>query len=424
MLDLKFILKNIDSVKENCKNRNVQVDFDRLLELASKRSELLQKVENLRQQQNQNAAMMKGKLEPEVRQQLIAKGAELKKESLSYDGMLQELEHDLKELRSSIPNMTHPDAPIGKGEDGFRLVKLVGEPRKFDFTPKDHLELGKALDIIDFEGGAKVAGQKFYYLKGDAVLLEQALINFALKTLVSHGFVPHVTPDLARNDVLFGTGFNPRGDEAQIYSIEGTDLSLIATAEITLAGLHAGETFKEESLPMKLAGYSHCFRTEAGAHGKASKGLYRVHQFSKVEMFAFTTPEQSEEMLNTLVSIEEEIFTALGIPYRLIECCSGDLGGPAYRKYDIEAWMPTRDGGGYGEVTSASNCTDYQAARLNIKYKGKKGSSYLHTLNGTAIATSRAIIAVMENYQNEDGSTTIPEVLRPFMGKDKISAKA
>lgn len=423
MLDLKFILKNIEEVKKNSENRNTKIDFEEFQGLAEKRIESLKEIEELRKQQNETAKEMKQPLENSEREKLIEKGSRLKALAAEKEAIAKDAEEKLKVAQSLIPNMSHPDAPVGKGEESNAILKHVGTPREFGFTPKDHVELGKELDILDFEGGTKVSGQKFYFLKGDGVLLEQALINFALKTLINEGFTPHVTPDLAKNSILYGTGFNPRGEEAQIYSIADTDMSLIATAEITLAGLYSGEVIPEKSLPLLLAGYSHCFRTEAGAYGKASKGLYRVHQFSKVEMFAYTKPEDSENLLNKLLAIEEKIFTELEIPYRVIECCTGDLGGPAYRKYDIEAWMPTREGGSYGEVTSTSNCTDYQSRRLNIKYKGNSGSELVHTLNGTAIATSRAIIAILENNQQADGSIVLPEVLVPFMGKKTITKK-
>jgi seryl-tRNA synthetase len=237
---------------------------------------------------------------------------------------------------------------------------------------------------------------------------------------MGEGFTPLTTPDVARNDVLAGTGYIPRGDETQIYSIENTDLSLVATAEITLGGMLAGQIVEAEQLPIKLCGISHCFRTEAGAHGRATRGLYRVHQFTKVEMFAFTLPEQSEAMLNHLRDLECRLFDGLGIPYRVVDTATGDLGGPAYRKFDLEAWMPGR--GEFGEVTSTSNCTDFQSRRLNIRYrqKGEKGTKFLHTLNGTAIAISRAMIAVLENYQQADGTIVVPEALRAFVGKDRI----
>ncbi|HEX8200039.1 MAG TPA: serine--tRNA ligase, partial [Isosphaeraceae bacterium] len=280
----------------------------------------------------------------------------------------------------------------------------------------------------DFDAGAKVAGHGFYFLKNDAVLLELALQQFAIGRLVAHGFTPIITPDLARNAILEGIGFTPRGTETQIYSVEDSDLSLIGTAEITLGGMLADEILDEDRLPLRFVGLSHCFRTEAGAAGRASKGLYRVHQFTKVEMFAFTagTLEASGAMHLELLAIEEEIFGALGIPYRVLDIGTGDLGGPAYRKFDLEAWMPGRgDGGEYGEVTSTSDCTDYQARRLGIRYRpdGQKGTRFVHTLNGTAIALSRALIVILENYQRADGRIDVPEVLRPLMGKDVIGGE-
>ena len=278
-------------------------------------------------------------------------------------------------------------------------------------------------DLIDFEAGARIAGAGFYFLKNDAVLLELALQQYAVNRLIQNGFTPVITPDLAYSEILHGTGYIPRGPETQIYSIENSNLNLVATAEIPLGGMMAGETLDSEELPLKICGISHCFRTEAGAAGRATRGLYRVHQFTKVEMFAFTLPAQSEEMLEQFRQIECELFDSLGIPYRVVDTATGDLGGPAYRKYDLEAWMPGRgEHGAWGEVTSTSNCTDYQARRLNARYKvkGEKGTKFLHTLNGTAIAISRAIIAVMENNQQEDGSIVVPDVLRPYVGKDVI----
>jgi seryl-tRNA synthetase len=323
--------------------------------------------------------------------------------------------------------MTHPDAPVGSGDDANVELRIVGTPRTFSFKPKDHLEIGRALDLIDFETGGKVSGSGFYFLKNDAVMLDLALQQFAMQKLARAGFTPVITPDLARIQILEGIGFNPRGNETQVYSVENTDLCLVGTAEITLGGMLADTVLEEKDLPRRFVGLSHCFRTEAGASGRASKGLYRVHQFTKVEMFAFTTPEQSGPLHLELLNLEEEIFQELGIPYRVIDTCTADLGGPAYRKFDLEAWMPGFfDGGGFGEVTSTSDCGDYQARRLNIRYKseGQKGTRFVHTLNGTAVALSRAIIAILENYQREDGLVDVPAVLVPIMGKTVMGAKA
>ncbi len=325
-----------------------------------------------------------------------------------------------------MPNLTHPDSPIG-GEDASKeLQRGKTDVRPFSFPVQDHVALAEQHNLIDFEGGARVAGHGFYFLKNEAAMLELALQQFTMSFLVGEGFTPMITPDLARGDVLKGVGFIPRGPETQIYSVENQDLSLVATAEITLGGLYAGEVIDAEKLPIKLCGISHCFRTEAGAAGRASRGLYRVHQFTKVEMFAFTTPEQSDAMLNYFRDLECQIFDGLGIPYRVLDMATGDLGGPAYRKFDLEAWMPGRGNGGeFGEVTSTSNCTDYQSRRLDIRYKakGEKGTQLVHTLNGTAVAISRAIIAILENYQQADGSILIPEALRKWMGKDRIGGQ-
>ena len=303
-------------------------------------------------------------------------------------------------------------------------ISTSGKPRSFDFPSRDHLTLARDLDLVDFESAAKVSGQKFYYLKREAALLELALQRFALDKLLPSGFIPIVTPDVARPDVIEGLGFSPRGKESQIYAIADHDLCLIGTSEITLGGMYADKILAEDELPIRLAGISHCFRTEAGAHGRESKGLYRVHQFTKVEMFVFCRPEDSEQQHDDLLRHEREIFDALEIPYRVIDIASADLGVPAYRKFDLEAWMPGRgEDGDWGEVTSTSNCTDYQSRRLKIRFRRageKKKNEFVHTLNGTAISNARAIVAILENHQQEDGSITIPKALVPYMGIDRI----
>ncbi|MFG0332185.1 MAG: serine--tRNA ligase, partial [Maioricimonas sp. JB049] len=358
---------------------------------------------------------------------LIARGKELREQISAQETTLRDVETQLRALQADIPNMTHPDTPRGDEADS-RVVRTWGEKPQFDFQPLDHVELAERLDLIDFESAAKVTGSGFYYLKNEAVLLELALIQYAVQKLRNEGFTLYTTPDLARDDVLEGTGYSPRGPETQIYSIQGTDLSLVATAEITLGGSLKDQIVAVDDLPLKMAGISHCFRTEAGGHGRAARGIYRVHQFTKVEMFGFTRPDAatSDEFLETIVRIEEEIFQGLGIPYQVLDIASGDLGGPAYRKYDLEAWMPGRgEAGSYGEITSASNCTDYQSRRLAIRCKSDewKGTRFVHTLNGTAVAVTRAIIAILENHQQADGSVVVPEVLRPWTGVDRIVPK-
>ena len=425
MLDYKFIKDNLAAVKENIKNRNMTADADIVVELYDKRTALVTKQQELQTKRNENAKSMKQKLDDAKRAGLIEAGKKIKEEVAKVDAELAEIEVKLEEAARQIPNMIHPDAPIGKLDTENLEVKKVGTPRKFDFEPKDHVQIAEELDLLDFDRGTKVSGPKFYYLKNEAVFLEQALIQYALNTLRKHGFELFITPDVAREEVLKGIGFNPRGNESNVYAIEEEGTCLVATAEITLGGYHSGEILDKAKLPLLYGGLSHCFRREAGAAGQFSKGLYRVHQFDKVEMFVYSTPEQSDELHHKLREIEEEIFEGLGLPFHVVDTCSGDLGAPAYRKWDLEAWMPGRNGGEYGEVTSTSNCTDYQARRLNIKYKDDDGKNkYVHTLNGTAIAVGRAMLAILENYQNEDGSVTIPEVLVPFCGFDKIVPKA
>jgi seryl-tRNA synthetase len=416
VLDLRYIRENATAVAENARNRGVEANVDLVVELADRRSELIQDLNELRQQQNQLAKSVGRERDPQARESLIVESRRTKELILEREAELHAVEGRLREEMLQIPNITHPDTPIGRDDTENVELRRVGEIPDFGFTPKDHVELGESLGIIDFEAGTKVAGSKFYFLRGDAVLLELGLVRYALDTLIEHGYEPAITPDLARDEALIGTGFMPRGPETQIYSVEGNDLSLIATAEIPLAGSLTGEILEGESLPIRLAGLSHCFRTEAGSHGRASRGLYRVHQFTKVEMFAFAEPEQSEALHEEMLGIEEEIFGGLDVPYRVVDICTGDLGGAAYRKYDLEAWMPGRDA--FGEITSTSNTTDYQARRLQIRYRRDGGRpQLLHTLNGTAIAVSRALIPILENYQQEDGSVLVPEALVPYVGK-------
>lgn len=421
MLDMRFVRENIDAVRQNIANRGVSVDLDALLELDAGRLVLLREVEAMRKERNEVADAMKSAT-PDTRPALIERGKKLKEDVSAKESDLEMVEKAWREEALKLPNITHPDAPIGKTDDDNKVIDTVGEIRKLE-KPRSHVELAEMHDLIDFERASKTTGAKFYFLKGKLAILEQAMITWAIREMAAEGYMPMSTPDLAKDDVLVGVGFNPRGPEAQIYSIENSDLSLIGTAEITLGGYHKDEILDEASLPIKFAGISHCYRTEAGAYGRESYGLYRVHQFSKVELFVFCAPEQSEAVHAELRRLEERLFQKLGIPYQVVDICTGDLGGPAYRKFDLEAWMWGRGEGkgGYGEVTSTSNCTDYQARRLNVRLRRKDGTlDYAHTLNGTAISLARALIAVLENHQNEDGSITIPEVLVPFTGFDKI----
>ena len=424
MLDRKFIAENPQLVKQNCANRGVAADVDRFVELEGIRKASQAEADQFNRRANEVSKSIGKAKDPEEREARKEEGRRLREQSTEARAKLDQVVQELAAIHASIPNMSHPDAPIG-ADDKSNLELSRGKTAvpAFDFETLDHVQIGEKLDLIDFEAGARVAGAGFYFLKNELVLLDLALQRYALDVLIGEGFTPTTTPDLARNEILHGTGYIPRGPETQIYSIENTDLSLIATAEIPLGGLLAGVTVDAEDLPMKLCGISHCFRTEAGAAGRAGRGLYRVHQFTKIEMFAFTLPDDSEGMLDHLCELECRLFDGLGIPYRVVDTATGDLGGPAYRKFDLEAWMPGRND--WGEVTSTSNCTDFQARRLNARYKvkGEKGTKFVHTLNGTAIAISRALVAILENFQQADGSVIIPEVLRPVVGKERIEAR-
>ncbi|MFC1532505.1 serine--tRNA ligase [Thermodesulfobacteriota bacterium] len=431
MLDIKYIVNNAKEVQKNCEQRLVKCDIEGLISMYREKNSLQNEVDGLRQARNEISSKIKS-ASNETRPQLIEDSKSIKVQLTEKEKVLSELTAKYSDEHGKIPNITHPDSPIGKDDTENLELRRYKPPSRFSFTPKDHIQLGKDLDLIDFESANKVSGSKFYYLKNEAVLLEFALVQHALNVLLEEGFTLISTPDLARDRILEGIGFNPRGKETNVYSIADSDLCLIGTAEITLGGMYADSILKERDLPVKLAGVSHCFRTEAGSYGQFSKGLYRVHQFTKVEMFAFTSPKKSEETHDYFLDIEERLFRSLDIPFRTVDICTGDLGGPAYRKYDLEAWMPGRPGeqkgetGNWGEITSTSNCTDYQARRLNIKYRPEDGgkTEFVHMLNGTAIAVSRALIAILENYQQEDGSVAVPEVLQSLVGKKIIKARA
>jgi seryl-tRNA synthetase len=413
----------------------MKADADAVAALFGKRTELTTELQNLRQRRNANAASMKGGLDPDKRAALVEEGKRLKDAVAVVEAELGAVEKDLDAETRRIPNMAHPDAPIGKEDKDSLEVKRFGKPRRFDFPPKDHVQLGQELDIVDFDSATKVSGVKFYYLKNEGVFLELGLVRYALDILLKKGFTPFITPDVAKESVLEGIGFNPRGAESNVYTLEGEDTCLVGTAEITLGGYYSNVVLPKDKLPLKLAGLSHCFRREAGAAGQFSKGLYRVHQFTKLEMFVYCLPEESDKSHEELRAIEEEIFSGLEIPFRVVDTCTGDLGAPAYRKWDLEAWMPGRNGGApveddslqqvgsWGEVTSTSNCTDYQARRLNVRFKDDGKNRFVHMLNGTAIAVSRAIIALLENFQQADGSVILPKVLVPYCGFERIDRK-
>jgi seryl-tRNA synthetase len=431
MLDIKFVANNAEAVAANCAHRHMPRDVGVIVGTYRARNEAITEMENVRRAMNDNAKAMKGPMPAEQRSELIARGRQLKQDVAVLDTRADELRSELDTMLRALPNMTHPESPSGALDEDHVELSRWGAPRDFaaeGFEAQDHVQLGADLDLIDFESGAAVAGQKFYFLRNEAVLLDLALQRFAIERLMKHGFTPVITPDLARPSILEGIGFNPRGVESQVYSINDHDLCLVGTSEITIGGMLAEQLLTADRLPLKIAGISHCFRTEAGAAGRESRGLYRVHQFTKVEMFIFCHPgaDENDQMISAshhdeLLAIEEELLQALEIPYRVVDVCAGDLGAPAYRKFDIEAWMPGR--GAYGEVTSASNCTDYQARRLNIRARpldGGKKAQFVHTLNGTAIAISRTMLALLENHQQADGSIRIPVALQPYCGLREI----
>lgn len=409
MLDINFIRKNLTEVKKSTAEKGYKTDIDAILKLDDERKALLQKVDALRTERNAIAAKMKGgKPAPE----LIEKGKTLKQDLSSLEAELSQKEDAVKVALKSVPNVIFDDVPLG-GEEKSVEVKKWGEPKKQGI---DHLDFATSRDWVDFERGAKVAGAKFYYLKSDLALLENALLQFGMQKVLEHGFTYMTTPDLVSSRVLEGTGFAPRSSEqSDEYFIEGEDLALIATAEMAITGYHMDEILEEKDLPLLYAGYSACFRKEAGAYGKYTRGLFRVHQFNKLEMYIFCLPEDSKKMHEKILSIEEEIWQALDIPYHIINIAAGDLGAPAAKKYDLEYWSPVNQK--YQELTSCSNCTDFQARSVNVRVRRKDGKvEFVHTLNGTAISLARALVAVLENYATESGKLKVPEVLRPYLG--------
>jgi seryl-tRNA synthetase len=408
MIDIRHLRANPDEYKRSAERRAIKVDIDELLTLDAQRTALIGQVEELRAHLN-----VKGKPTEDQLRQL--QDAKTKLEPLETE--LRQVEERHRALLSTVPNLLAEGTPDG-GEEANAQEKTWGEAHKTD--AKDHVTLGEQNDWLDFERGAKVAGAKFYFLKGAAAKLDLALTRMAMDMAEEAGFTPMLVPHLANSRTMSGSGYNPRGDEQQIYTMEGEDLNLIATSEIPLTGYHADEIIDPGKLPILYVGYSPSYRREAGAYGKYSKGLYRVHQFNKVEMYVFCKPEDSEEWHRRLVEIEESICQALEIPYRLVRIAAGDLGAPAFKKYDIEYWSPVE--GEYRELMSCSNVTDYQARRLNIRTRAEDGRpAFVHTLNGTAMAMSRTPVALWENHQNPDGSVNVPAALQPYIGRDRLT---
>ena len=409
MLDVKFIRENLELVEKSTKEKGYKINVKEVLELDDKRKAVLAEAEGMRARRNEIAGQMKGgKPAPE----LIAEGKKIKEELAKVEAELSEVEGELNAKLKAVPNVIFDDVPLG-GEECSVEVKKWGENHE---TGVDHLDYATSRDWVDFERGAKVAGAKFYYLKDGLALLENALLQYGLSKVLEHGFTFMTVPDVVSSKVLEGCGFNPRSSEqSDEYYVEGEDLALIATAEMPLTGYHMDEIIDEDKLPLFYAGYSACFRKEAGAYGKYTRGLFRVHQFNKLEMYAFCLPEQSKEIHEKILAIEEEIWQGLGVPYHVINIAAGDLGAPAAKKYDMEYWSPVNQK--YQEITSCSNCTDFQARACNVRVRRKDGTvEFVHTLNGTAIPLARALVVMIENFATPDGKLKVPEVLRPYLG--------
>ena len=410
MLDIQFIRDNAEVVQRKSEEKGYKnVDVAALLKVDEQRRAQLTVVEDLRAQRNALTDSMKGQ-KPTPEQ--IEQGKKLKEDIAARENELKVTEEKWQSQMQSIPNPTFDDVPLGGEEDSVE-IKQVGAQNK---GAKDHLDFATERDWVDFERGAKVAGAKFYYLKGDLALLENAITQFALDFVLKKGFTYLTVPHMVNSRVAAGAGFAPRGDESgNEYFVEGEDLTLIGTAEAPLTGYHADEIIDEAKLPLKYVGYSPCYRKEAGTYGKHTRGLFRVHQFNKLEMYVFCTPEQSRDMHEAILAIEEELWQAMGVPYHVVNIAAGDLGAPAAKKYDVEYWSPVDEK--YRELTSCSNCTDFQARNLNIRVRRADGRvEVLHTLNGTAVSLARSLVVVIEHYQTERGTLKVPTVLQPYMG--------
>lgn len=421
MLDIKFIRENPEVVKKAAVNKGYTVDIEHVLEIDSKYRELSLLVQKLREERNRLAKAASNAVDKKD----IEKGKAIKEKLEKEEHALRAVDEELREWLLKIPNIPADDVKVGKDESENAVVKKHGTPHKFDFTPKDHLELGETLDIIDVKRAAKVSGTRFGYLKNQAALLEFAIIQLALETLTSEGFIAVIPPVLINQEITQGLGYWQAGGNEDYYLVgepaEKKNFYLVGTAEHAIVPMHKDEVFNKKDLPRRYVAFSSAFRREAGSYGKDTRGILRVHQFDKVEMVSFVTAEDDDSEHEYLLSLEEKLFQSLDIPYQVVKMCTGDLGFPTAAKYDIEAWMPGQ--GKYREVTSVSTVTDFQSRRLNIKYQGNDEKKFVHILNGTAFAIGRTLIAILENYQQEDGSVVIPEVLRKYTGFDKIAPK-
>lgn len=412
MIDLKLLIENPEKIKKAILKKRYKGDLDAVIKMDEQRRKLMKEVEDLKAHQNK---ISKEIATAKDKKPLLEESKTLKERLKELEPKLEKLKLELEAETLLIPNPTLDSVPEGVDESDNLVIKTVGKPRTFDFEPLDHMELGKKWDLIDTETAAEVSGTRFYYLKNDLVLLEFAILQFVTQKLVSKGFSPILPPVLVKEKAMIATGFFP-ADRNEIYHVnpEDDNLYLVGTSEVPLAMLHADKIVDPAKLPLRYMGFSSCFRREAGSYSKDTYGIIRVHQFDKIEMFSFCDPSKSLDEHELILKTEEEIMSELGFHYQVVNICGGDLGNPAAKKYDIEVWIPTQKK--FRELTSCSNCTDYQARRANIRFKGAKGSEHVHTLNGTAVAISRTLVAIMENYQQKDGTIEIPEVLQGYMG--------
>lgn len=411
MIDLKFIRENPEKVATGAASKNIDIDIHKVIGIDEKLRQISTEVQNLRAERNVAA-----------RERNIDLGREIKGKLDEMEPQLNSLDAELNELLLQIPAIPKDDVKIGKNDTENEIIKTVGEIPQFSFKPKDHLELGELLDIIDVGRAAKVSGARYYYLKNEGALLELALVQFAMQKLMGQGFAPIIPPTMVKRETMKALGYMEGGGEEDMFAVPSDDKFLVGTAEQSVVPLHSDETLDGKKLPMRYVAYSSSFRREAGSYGKDTRGILRVHEFHKVEMVSFVADGQDDNEHEFLRGLEEELFTQLGIPYQVVKMCTGDLGFPAVRKYDIEAWIPTQEK--YREVTSTSTTGDFQARRLNIRYNDGEDKKYVSILNGTAFAIGRTLIAILENYQQEDGSVIVPEVLRSYTGFDKILPKS
>ena len=418
MIDISLLRDRPEELAAQLTRRGVDIDVSALAEMEARIRGLRHEADEARARQKAIGKTI-AKLPAEEKQAAIAEASEFGDRNKALAAEADELQEQFNAVWVNVPNLAHDSVPDGMTEEDAVEVKQWGTPREFDFEVRDHQDLGEAMDTIDVERGVRLSGSRFAYLKGQAVILELALVRFAMDILGEAGFTPVIPPVLVREEALFGTGFFPEARE-QVYAIPEDDLYLVGTSEVALGSLHAGEILDLDDLPLHYAGFSPCFRREAGTYGKDTRGIFRVHQFDKVEMFSFCHPERSWHEHELLFSLEEKIVQLLELPYRVVNVAAGDLGASAAKKYDIEAWIPGQ--GAYREITSCSNTTDYQSRRLRIRYRAEEGNELVHTLNGTAVAVGRTILAIMENHQQADGTVRIPEALIPYTGFDVMGA--